>query len=77
MIDVVITATILGAIRDRPDHNVAEMVLFVTYVVVVIAAIVTAATLRSLRRGETSSITLAAVSPCTYFLLLPFGVLSG
>ncbi len=76
MIDYVIVSTIAAAIREQPDHGVAEVVLFVTYLVVAIAAVVTAATLRSMNRGETSSITLAAVAPCVYFLLMPFGVLT-
>ena len=75
MIDFVVVATIIAAIREQPEHSVAEVVLFVTYVVVAIAAIVTAATMCGMKRSDTSSITLAATAPCIYLMLLPFGVL--
>lgn len=74
MIDYVVVSTIAAAIREQPEHSVAEVVLFVAYVAVAVAAVVTAATLRGMRRGDASAITLAAVAPCVYFLLLPFGV---
>lgn len=76
MIDYVVVSTIAAAVREQPEHSVAEVVLFVAYVVLAVAAIVTAATLRGMRKGDTSSITLAAVAPCVYFLLMPFGVLT-
>ena len=76
MIDYVLVSTIASAVREQPDHSLAEVVLFITYVVVAVAAIVTAATLRSMRRAETSTITLAATAPCVYWMLMPFGVLA-
>lgn len=76
MIDYVVVSTIATAVREQPEHSVAEVMLFIVYVVIAVAAIVTAATLRGARKGDTSSITLAAVAPCVYFLLLPFGVLT-
>ena len=74
MLDYVIVSTIAAAIREQPEHSVAEVVLFATYVVAAVAAVVTAATLRKMHKSDTSSITLAALAPCVYFLLLPFGV---
>lgn len=76
MIDYVIVSTIASAIREQPEHSVFEVILFVAYVVVAVAAIVTAATLCSLRRSDHSTLTLAATAPCVYFMLLPFGVLA-
>lgn len=75
MIDYVIVSTIGSAIRDQSEHSVSEVILFVSYVVLAVAAIVTAATLSAMHKADTSSITLAAISPCVYFMLLPFGVL--
>ena len=76
MIDYIIVSTISHAIRQQPEHSVAEVALFVAYLVIALAAIVTAASLRRMHRADTSSITLAVVSPCVYFMLVPFGVLS-
>ena len=76
MIDYVIVSTIASAVREQPEHSLAEVVLFVVYVVVAVAAIVTAASMRAARKGEVSAITIAAVAPCVYFLLMPFGVLT-
>ena len=76
MIDYVVVSTIAAAVREQPEHSLSEVILFVSYVVLAVAAIVTAATLRGAHKGDTSSITLAAVAPCVYFMLLPFGVLT-
>lgn len=76
MIDYVIVSAIAAAIKERPQHTVAEVVLFVAYVVLAVAAIVTAASMRARRVGDTSGIVLATCAPLVYFMLTPFGVLA-
>lgn len=76
MIDYFIVSTIAASIRDQPDHSLSEVILFVAYVVLAVAAIVTAATMRAIGRADTSAITLATCAPSVFFLLLPFGVLA-
>lgn len=76
MIDYVIVSTISSAVHQQTTHTTLDVVLFMLYVVIAIAAVVCAATLRASRKGETSGITLAAVAPSLYLLLLPFGVLA-
>ena len=75
MIDYVIVCAITSAIKERPEHRVSDVVLFVTYLVLSVAAIVTAASMRG-RGGDTSGVVLATCAPFVYFTLLPFGVLT-
>lgn len=75
MIDWIITQTILSSIKDQSNHHVVEVTLFVLYLVVGIAAVITAASMKK-RNGECSAIIIAVNSPIVYFTLLPFGVLS-
>lgn len=76
MIDYIIVSSITSSIREKSEHSVTDSVLCIAYVVLTVAAVVTAASLRSMKRGDTSAITLATLSPCIYFTLLPFNVLS-
>ncbi len=73
MLDFIITQSILSSVKEQTQHTVIEVVLFVVYIVISVAAIVTAATLRT--RGDSSPVVLAVLSPLLYLFLLPFGVL--
>jgi hypothetical protein len=77
MLDLIIVYSILSSVRERSGgHAAAETALFVVYLVVYVAAIVTATALRAARRGETVSIAIALNSPLVYFMLFPFGAFS-
>ena len=74
MIDFLIVQSILSSMRARPSrHSAAETALIVVYLVVYVAAIVTATALRRSARAEPVSIAVAINSPLMYFLLFPFG----
>lgn len=76
MIDFLITQHIVSSAKDEDaERSVAEVVLVVTYLVLVVAAVVSAALMRARKTTDGSTIVLATLSPLIYFLLLPFGVL--
>lgn len=72
MLDWIITQSVISSAKEQSQHSLAEVVLFVVYIVISVAAVVTAATLRV--RGDSAPVVLAALSPLMYLLLLPFGV---
>ena len=47
MIDYAIVSAIAASVREQPEHTILEVSLFVAYVVLSVAAVVTAAALRS------------------------------
>ena len=71
MIDYILSQAIVSSINEQSRHEMWEVVLFVTYIVICVAAIVTAAVRR---KSDASPIVLATVSPLIYWILTPFGL---
>mgnify|MGYP006879121917 CR=1 FL=1 len=76
MLDYVIVSSIHSAIRENTRPSMGDVTLFGLYVVVVIAAIVTAAIRAQAGTGDVAGVVLATTAPCVYLALLPFGTLT-